>query len=48
MAAQPGESDQSIIEQGLEVGLLARQMFPGGVTVDSRDVEKRRSERHGS
>lgn len=37
LAVQPDDSDQSIIEQGLEVGLLARQMFPGSVTVDSRD-----------
>jgi len=31
---------RSIIEQGREVGLLARQMFPGGVTVESRDREQ--------
>ena len=40
LAVRPDESGQSIIEQGLEVGLLARQMFPGGVTVDSRDREE--------
>jgi predicted RecB family nuclease len=40
MAAQPDESSQSIIEQGREVGLLARQMFPSGVTVESRDREQ--------
>jgi predicted RecB family nuclease len=40
LAAQPDESDQSIIEQGREVGLLARQMFPGGVAVESRDWEQ--------
>jgi hypothetical protein len=39
LAVQPDESDQSIIEQGREVGLLAQQMFPGGVTVDSRNRE---------
>jgi hypothetical protein len=33
-------SDQSIIEQGREVGLLARQMFPGGVAVEGRDREE--------
>jgi hypothetical protein len=27
LAMQPDESDQSIIDQGREVGLLARQMF---------------------
>jgi hypothetical protein len=40
LAAQPGESDQSIIDQGREVGLLARQLFPGGVPVDCRDREQ--------
>jgi predicted RecB family nuclease len=40
LAAQPDESDQSIIEQGREVGVLARQMFPGGVVVESRDREQ--------
>ena len=34
LAAQPDGSDQAIIEQGREVGLLARQLFPGGVEVD--------------
>jgi predicted RecB family nuclease len=33
LAAGPDASDQSIMEQGREVGLLARQMFPGGVEV---------------
>ena len=40
LAEQPDESDQSIIEQGREVGLLARQMFPGGVAIESRDREQ--------
>ncbi len=34
LAAQPDGSDGAIIEQGREVGLLARQLFPGGVEVD--------------
>lgn len=34
LAAQPDGSDQAIIDQGREVGLLARQLFPGGVEVD--------------
>jgi predicted RecB family nuclease len=33
LAAQPDKSSQSIIDQGQEVGLLAHQMFPGGMTV---------------
>ncbi len=40
LAVRPDESGQSIIEQGLEVGLLARQMFPDGVTVESRDRDQ--------
>jgi predicted RecB family nuclease len=31
LAAQPDGADEAIIEQGREVGLLARQLFPGGV-----------------
>jgi hypothetical protein len=37
LAVQPDDSNQSIMEQGLEVGLLARKMFPGGVAVEPRD-----------
>lgn len=33
LAAQPDAATEAIIEQGREVGLLARQMFPGGVEV---------------
>ena len=40
LAVQPDESDQSIIEQGREVGLLARTMFPGGVVVDASNREQ--------
>jgi predicted RecB family nuclease len=40
LAAQPDESGQAIIDQGQQVGLLARQMYPGGVTVESRDREQ--------
>ncbi len=40
LAAQPDESDQSIIEQGRQVGLLARQMFPGCGVVDARNREE--------
>jgi hypothetical protein len=29
LGAGPDASDQAIMEQGREVGLLARQMFPG-------------------
>ncbi len=34
LTGQSEGSDQAIIEQGREVGLLARQLFPGGVEVD--------------
>jgi len=40
LGMQADESDQSIIEQGRQVGLLARQMFPGGVAVASRNPEE--------
>src|SRR5208282_491204 len=31
LAAEPDGASEAVIEQGREVGLLARQMFPGGV-----------------
>jgi hypothetical protein len=40
LAVQPDESGQAIIDQGREVGLLAQEMFPGGVAVESRDREQ--------
>ncbi|MGA8540587.1 MAG: DUF2779 domain-containing protein [Terriglobales bacterium] len=35
LAAEPDATAEAIIEQGRQVGLLARQLFPGGVEVDS-------------
>ncbi len=35
LVAEPDAAAEAIIEQGREVGLLARQMFPGGVEVRS-------------
>jgi predicted RecB family nuclease len=35
LAAEPDATSEAVIEQGREVGLLARQMFPGGVEVRS-------------
>jgi hypothetical protein len=35
LAAEPDASNYAIMEQGREVGLLARKMFPGGVEVCS-------------
>ncbi|PYT68091.1 MAG: hypothetical protein DMG42_25165 [Acidobacteria bacterium] len=40
LAARPDESGQAIIDQGQEVGLLAQQMFPCRVAVESRDREQ--------
>src|SRR5947207_7517485 len=41
LAAEPGASSKGVIEQGREVGLLARDLFPGGVEVDgSRGLEQ--------
>ena len=33
LAAEPDAADQAIMQQGHEVGMLARQLFPGGVEV---------------
>jgi predicted RecB family nuclease len=35
LAAEPDAADQAIMQQGHEVGTLARQLFPGGVEVAS-------------
>jgi hypothetical protein len=35
LAAEPGAADQAIMQQGHEVGMLVRQLFPGGVEVRS-------------
>jgi predicted RecB family nuclease len=35
LAADPEAASEAIIQQGREVGMLARQMFPGGVEVGS-------------
>jgi Domain of unknown function(DUF2779) len=35
LAAQPDAADQAIMQQGQEVGRLARQLFPGGIEVRS-------------
>jgi hypothetical protein len=41
LAAEPDAASEAIFEQGREVGLLARQVFPGGVEVDgSNGVEQ--------
>jgi predicted RecB family nuclease len=34
LAAEPDEATEAIIEQGREVGMLARKLFPGGIEVD--------------
>jgi predicted RecB family nuclease len=40
LAAQPSAADQAIIQQGHEVGMLARQLFPGGVEVCERNLDQ--------
>ena len=35
LAAKPGAASEAVMEQGREVGLLARQLFPGGVEISS-------------
>ncbi len=43
LAAEPDAAADAIIEQGREVGMLARQLFPGGVEVRSDGARIRRS-----
>jgi hypothetical protein len=38
VAAEPDDAAAAIIEQGREVGMLARQLFPGGVEVRSEGL----------
>ena len=40
LAAEPDAAADAIIEQGREVGLLARQLFPGGVEVRNEGLDK--------
>ena len=40
LAAEPDGAAEAIIEQGREVGLLARKMFPGGVEVHGDDLDQ--------
>ena len=40
LAVAPDAADRAIIEQGRQVGLLARQMFPGGVAAECRNGEQ--------
>jgi hypothetical protein len=40
LAAQPDDSAEAIIEQGRKVGMLARQLFPGGVEVGSMRLDQ--------
>jgi predicted RecB family nuclease len=40
LAAEPDNSAETMIEQGREVGMLARQLFPGGVEVGSMRLDQ--------
>ena len=40
LAAEPDGATVAIIEQGREVGLLARQLFPGGVEVPNDNLDQ--------
>jgi predicted RecB family nuclease len=40
LAAPPSGADQAIIEQGREMGMLARHLFPGGVEVCERSLDQ--------
>src|SRR5271155_3763182 len=38
LAAEPSAASEAVIKQGREVGMLARQLFPGGVEVRSEGL----------
>jgi hypothetical protein len=40
LAAEPDAAAEAIIEQGREVGLLAREMFPGGVELRNEGLDQ--------
>lgn len=40
LAAEPDDAADVVIEQGREVGLLARKLFPGGIEVSSTRVDQ--------
>jgi len=40
LASEPDNSAEAIIEQGRDVGMLARQLFPGGVEVRSTRLDQ--------
>ena len=40
LASEPDAAAEAIIEQGREVGMLARQLFPGGVEVRNEGLDK--------
>lgn len=40
LAAEPDAATEAIIEQGREVGMLARQLFPGGVEVHGDNLDE--------
>ena len=40
LAAEPDAAAEAIIEQGREVGMLARQLFPGGVEVRNEGLDQ--------
>lgn len=40
LAAEPDDATEAIIEQGREVGVLARQLFPGGIEVRNEGLDK--------
>jgi predicted RecB family nuclease len=39
LAAQPDAASEAMIQQGHEVGMLARRLFPGGVEVRERNLD---------
>ena len=39
LAAEPGEATDLVLNQGMEVGAIARRAFPGGIKVEA-DYDK--------
>jgi hypothetical protein len=40
VAAESGHSSEAVTQQGREVGLLARQLFPGGIEVTGKSLDE--------
>jgi hypothetical protein len=46
LAAQPDAATDAIMQQGHVVGMLARRLFPGGVEVCERSLDRKCQSKH--